>query len=133
MMKYLAALFTTLLVTVSICVFARPAQAFDLFHRVCNANTSSSTLCQEKNKPQTNDCNAIFGRCGILMKATSIISIGVGAASVIMIVIGGFKFVLSQGDASNITSARNTVLYAVVGLVVAVLAQVIIVFVINRI
>ncbi|MCA9339488.1 MAG: hypothetical protein KDA17_01090, partial [Candidatus Saccharibacteria bacterium] len=45
-----------------------------------------------------------------------------GAISVLMIVIGGLRFVLSQGDASAVSSAKNTVLYAVIGLVVALMA-----------
>lgn len=54
-----------------------------------------------------------------------------GAIAVIMIVIGGIKYTTSNGDSSSITSAKNTILYAVVGLVVAVMAYAIVNFVVG--
>ncbi len=56
----------------------------------------------------------------------------VGAIAVIMIIIGGLRYVLSGGDESGITSAKNTILYAVIGLVVSVLAYAIVNFVLGR-
>jgi hypothetical protein len=52
-----------------------------------------------------------------------------GAIAVIMIIIGGIRYTTSNGDASAITSAKNTILYAVVGLVVAILAYAIVNFI----
>ncbi len=49
-----------------------------------------------------------------------------GAAAVIMIVIGGIKYTTSQGDANGVTSAKNTILYAVVGLIVALMSYAIV-------
>lgn len=46
----------------------------------------------------------------------------VGAASVIMLIIGGIRYTLSGGDQSAVANAKNTILYAVVGVVVALLA-----------
>lgn len=57
----------------------------------------------------------------------------VGVASVIMIMVGGFKYVTSSGDSNSVNSAKNTILYAVVGLVVIALAQVIVRFVLNKV
>ena len=57
----------------------------------------------------------------------------VGVASVIMIIVGGFKYVTSSGDSNSVNSAKNTILYAVVGLVVIALAQVIVRFVLNKV
>lgn len=54
-----------------------------------------------------------------------------GAIAVIMIIIGGLRYVLSNGDSGAITSAKNTILYAVIGLVVAILAYAIVNFVID--
>lgn len=54
-----------------------------------------------------------------------------GAISVIMIVIGGIRYTLSNGDSSAISGAKNTILYAVVGLVVALLAYAIVNFVLG--
>ena len=56
----------------------------------------------------------------------------IGAVSVIMIILGGLKYTLSNGDSSQITSAKNTILYAIIGLVVVALAQVIVRFVLQK-
>ncbi len=45
-----------------------------------------------------------------------------GAVAVIVIIIGGFMYVTSAGDAGGVTKAKNTILYAIIGLVVALLA-----------
>lgn len=63
----------------------------------------------------------------------NILSWIVGIAAVIMIIIGGFKYVTSSGDTGNVTSAKNTILFAVIGLVIVVLAQVIVNFVIDAV
>jgi hypothetical protein len=62
----------------------------------------------------------------------NIMSLVVGVVAVVMIIIGGFKYVTSGGDSGNVTGAKNTILYAVVGLVVVALAQVIVRFVVDR-
>ena len=54
-----------------------------------------------------------------------------GAIAVIMIVIGGIRYTTSNGDSSGITGAKNTILYAIVGLVVAILAYAIVNFVLT--
>ena len=55
----------------------------------------------------------------------------IGAVAVIMIVIGGIRYTISNGDSGQITSAKNTILYAVIGLVVALLAYAIVNFVVD--
>ena len=55
-----------------------------------------------------------------------------GAVAVIMIVLGGIKYTTSNGDASAVTSAKNTILYAVIGLLVAIFAYAIVNFVVTR-
>jgi len=55
----------------------------------------------------------------------------VGVAAVIMIIIGGLKYITSSGDSNNITSAKNTILYAIIGLVIVALAQFIVKFTLN--
>ncbi len=57
----------------------------------------------------------------------------VGFVAVAMIVIGGISFATSQGDTSKVAKARNTILYGVVGLVVALLAYAIVNFVLKAV
>ncbi|MCA1807366.1 MAG: hypothetical protein LC687_05920 [Actinobacteria bacterium] len=60
-----------------------------------------------------------------------ILSLIIGIIAVIMIIVGGLKYILSSGDASNVTSAKNTILYAIVGLVIVAFAQAIVAFAID--
>jgi hypothetical protein len=62
----------------------------------------------------------------------NIFSIIVGAASVVMIIYGGFRYITSGGDSSRVGNAKNTLIYAVVGLIIVALAQVIVQFVISK-
>ncbi len=84
----------------------------------------------------TSDCTTTAGDPdvpGTISRVIGVLSMFVGVAAVIMIIIGGIKYVFSGGDSNSVTSAKNTILYALVGLVVALLAQVIVRFVIGRI
>ena len=56
----------------------------------------------------------------------------VGAVSVIMIIYGGFRYITSGGDSNGVTAAKNTILYAIIGLVIVALAQIIVNFVLNK-
>jgi hypothetical protein len=56
----------------------------------------------------------------------------IGAVSVIVIIIGGIRYVTSNGDASQVTGAKNTILYAVIGIIVALLAYAIVNFVVKQ-
>lgn len=53
----------------------------------------------------------------------------VGSVSVIMIIIGGLRYVLSSGDSKATVEAKNTILYAIIGVVVAIVAYAVISFV----
>ena len=57
----------------------------------------------------------------------------VGGLSFLFIVIGGFRYVLSHGDAQGVDRAKNTILYALIGLIVALLAEALVTFVIGRV
>ena len=57
----------------------------------------------------------------------------VGVVSVLMVIFGGFKYITSAGDAGKVTSAKNTILYALVGLVIVALAQAIVWFVLGEV
>lgn len=63
----------------------------------------------------------------------NILTVVVGVISVIMIIISGIRFVTSNGDSNKITSARNTFIYALVGLIIVAFAQVIVKLVLSRI
>ena len=56
------------------------------------------------------------------MAVTNIMLYVIGGVAVLMLIVGGIRYVVSSGDQNAVTGAKNTILYAVIGLVVAVLA-----------
>ncbi|MGH7193812.1 MAG: pilin [Candidatus Saccharimonadales bacterium] len=65
-------------------------------------------------------------------RITNVFSIIVGAASIIMIIYGGFRYVISGGESGRVGAAKNSLIYAIVGLVIVALAQLIVHFVLNQ-
>jgi len=68
----------------------------------------------------------------IIKTVINIISVVVGVVAVIMIVFGGLKYITSGGESSNVSSAKNTILYAIIGLVIVAMAQFIVRFVLDK-
>lgn len=68
----------------------------------------------------------------IAAKITNTFSIIVGAASIIMIIYGGFRYITSGGESGRVGAAKNSLLYAIVGLVIVAIAQLIVHFVLNQ-
>jgi hypothetical protein len=64
----------------------------------------------------------LFGDGSIFTLVVNILLFIIGAISVIMLIIGGIRYTISGGDSSAVTSAKNTILYAIIGLIVAFLA-----------
>lgn len=75
----------------------------------------------------------LIGEGGVFTQFTNIALYIIGAISVIMLIWGGLRYILSGGDNKKITDAKNTILYAVIGLIIAVLAFSIVNFVLNAI
>ena len=68
----------------------------------------------------------------LLATVTNVMLFIAGAIAVIMIVVGGIKYVTSNGNSERINSAKNTIMYAVVGLVIAIAAYAVVDFVIDQ-
>lgn len=75
----------------------------------------------------------LVGDNGIIQRFTSIALYVIGAISVIMLIWGGLRYILSGGDNKKITDAKNTILYAIIGLIIAFLAYAIVSFVLKSI
>lgn len=111
------AIIAAAVVVASVCggvLSAQPAgAAVDLYQDVCAApNAQNTEFCKQKGK--TAD-SVIQGIINFLLMLAAIIS-------VIVIIVGGFRYSTSGGDANQVTAAKNTILYAVIGLVVSVFA-----------
>lgn len=75
---------------------------------------------------------SIDGKDGLIKTVVNILLWAVGILSVIMIIFSGFRYITSSGDASKTKSAQNTLIYSVVGLIVAIMAWAIVNMVIKR-
>ncbi|HPF31103.1 MAG TPA: hypothetical protein PLO25_02220 [Candidatus Saccharibacteria bacterium] len=75
----------------------------------------------------------LFGDSGVFTTIINVMLYIIGAVSVLMLVYGGIRYTISGGDTNAVTAAKNTILYAVIGIVVALMSFAIVNFVVNRI
>ncbi len=75
----------------------------------------------------------LIGPEGVFTQVTNTVLYIVGIVSVIMLIYGGLRYVISGGDSKKVTDAKNTILYAIIGLIISILAFAIVNFVINAI
>ncbi len=108
------------------------ALAWNPFNDACSSsvNAKTSVACDPNNQGQ--NTNPVSGSKGIILKAANIIALAGGVAAVFMIMVSAIKYVTSSGDPKSITSAKDTILYSVIGLVVIALSRTIVIFVINK-
>lgn len=105
---------------------------------IATAATAKESLCEGIGLAGggKDDCTQTKGDStvdSVIGRAIDILSLIVGVISVIMIIIGGLKYVTSAGEASSITSAKNTIIYAIIGLVIVAFAQIIVKFVLTKV
>ena len=101
----------------------------------CNppANTADAIQCGSDNSagvPVSQNPTDTLNKT--VTSVVNVLSIAVGVAAVIMIIVGGFRYITISGNEQAVSSAKKTILYALVGLAVAVLAQLIVQFVLNK-
>lgn len=101
-------------------------RAADPLSGVCSDSKAAKTsVCQDGS-----DENSIFT---ILRNVINTLLFVGGIIAVVMIIVGGIRYVVSAGDSQSANTAKDTILYAVVGLVVAIMSYAIVNFVLNRI
>lgn len=112
-----------LLLPLFVCVIALVAMT---------SGASALTLQEGAKAAQCDGCPSdLFGDSGVFKQVTNTILYIVGIIAVVMLIIGGIKYLLSGGDSKKVTDAKNTVLYAIIGLVVCFLSFAIVNFVIS--
>ena len=95
-------------------------------------DVSAMTLQEGAEAARCDGCpENLFGDDGVFKQITNTILYIVGIIAVVMLIVGGIKYVLSGGDAKKVTDAKNTILYAIIGLVICFLAFAIVNFVIS--
>lgn len=95
--------------------------ALDPLQDIC-ADNSASTVCENKDE---NANSLIKDLINVLLYV-------VGVLSVIMIIVSGIFYVISSGDAGRVAKAKNTLMYSIVGLVVAFVAYAVVNWVIDK-
>lgn len=99
--------------------FATPVLAQNCSNSVdVSQGVSQGAECAKPTSAPTN----LFGPNSVFVTVTNILLFLIGAVAVIMLIVGGIRYVVSQGDQSAVTGAKNTILYAIIGIVVAFLA-----------
>ena len=101
----------------------------DVSNICAQPGAATSAYCQDT----TNPTNKVYGKNGVLITTSYIISIIAGVAAIIIIIISGIRFMVSGGDSNSVASARNSIIYAVVGLIVIAAAESIFLLVMNNI
>ena len=90
---------------------------------LASGSVSALTLQEGAEMARCYGCPAdLFGDTGVFKQITNTILYIVGIIAVIMLIIGGIRYVISGGDSKKVTDAKNTVLYAIIGLVIALLS-----------
>ena len=90
----------------------------------CPAGGSSSVCASASPK---DDLGAI------IKQITNVMFFIIGAIAVVMIIYSGIRYTTSAGNPAGVTAAKNSLIYSIVGLVVAILAYAIVNFVVTRI
>ena len=102
-------------------VYVSPVGAQSAIEAACQEDLSAA-VCQ-------NNVNNTPG--GLATNIINILLFVVGAVSVIMIIVGGIMYATSAGDSGQVTKAKNTLMYAVIGLVISFLAFAVVQFVLK--
>lgn len=120
-----------LLILSAVALFAfMPAVAYaqNIGNNLCqgaeiNLDSSNSATCP------TNGASTLSDKIRTFINVFSAI---VGAVAVIMLIIGGFRYIVSGGRQESVTGAKNTIIYALVGLIIVALAQIVVRFVLSK-
>ena len=115
-------------------VFTVPGLSFaagtDLFDP--KATCSNPEARKESAACNASTDNPISGTNGVIIKIANIVTYIAGAAAVIVMIYSGLKFITAAGDSAKVKNARDTVLYALIGVAVIVLSRSLIIFVIHK-
>lgn len=129
--RLMAILFSIFLSLAAVLAISSPVAAVDVF-RPCNNASTDTAVCNEVSNQNVSSSSGSNPIIATLKTVINLVSLVVGAASVIIIIISGLRMVLAGGDPKAVASARNGVLYALIGIAVTVLAQSIVAFVLNK-
>ena len=136
-MKVLARIaLSTLLLLFAVSVPAlSTAHAADIVgNEICAPNSSGETpaICKDDQTAAADDQNPLFGPNGVITKGVGIFAIVLGIVSVFVFLINAVRMITASGDAQSISGARNGIIYAIIGIVIALSAQLIVSLILRK-
>jgi hypothetical protein len=96
------------------------------------SGAAKSAVCEGINQGGGACADDGSGITNVIKMIIQILSLVAGVAAVVMIIIGGLRYITSGGDSSKVSSAKSAIMYAIIGLVVVALAQIIVRFVLQE-
>jgi hypothetical protein len=135
-LKKAALLFTETIAALALLIApAAPVFAQDAQQQI-NAGLCTGSNLQFSDNTSNSDCStsdATERINNLIHTIVNLLSAVVGIVAVIMIIFGGLRYITSGGNDSSVTSAKNTILYAIIGLIIVALAQVLVRFTLNKV
>jgi hypothetical protein len=134
-LKRLSALLAAVVMSLTFSLgLAVPAFAQDAQQQINNGLCAGSNLQFSDNPGQCSAAgtDATTKINNLVHTVVNLLSAIVGIVAVIMIIVGGFRYITSGGNDTSVTAAKNTILYAIIGLVVVALAQIIVRFTLSK-
>lgn len=110
---------------------AQPVAAQSAQERLCTGAGGTFLNGECSSKDGSDLFNADEENPSIFQNIANTLLFITGALSVIMLIIGGVRYVISSGEQQAVASAKSTILYAVIGLVITFLAFAAVQFVID--
>lgn len=109
-------------------VFGSPALAStNPFGGVDCSQASGSPVCSKQGG------DPLTGSNGVIVKAAKLVAIVGGFIAVVVMVLAGIQFTISRGDSAATNKARETMIYAAVGLIVIVFSEQLITYIVSRV
>lgn len=99
----------------------------------CLSQGSGLSITAGQNCTPTDTAGGTTKINNLITDIINIFSAVVGVICVIMIIFGGFQYITSGGDTGKVGTAKTTIIYAIVGLIVVAFAQFIVQFVLNKV
>lgn len=105
----------------------------DVLDDICRKKPDASACVDRVKNPTDNRQNPIYGPNGIITKVVNLVTIIVGIVAVISIIFAGFRLITSGNNPQEVTKARELIIYAIVGLLVAAFAQILVRYVLDNV
>jgi hypothetical protein len=93
----------------------------------CKGATATSAICATKNP------KSVTGSNGAIVTIANFMALIAGIAAVIILLIASIKYITADGDVKEIESAKNTIIYTVIGILVILFAKILVTYVVSKV